>query len=210
VTGFPARPLKGAAGAALAVVVLGGCMHITEATSINGNGSSMLTETLTFNPSVLSALGGEGKLVKSFATSADKQLPGHAKVSAFTDSAGWKGVEARVALANLSQLEKIETSTSGGGNPPFSKFSVSHTGSQWSLVGQVNKGFASQGSSAKTSAGATGPTLAQLKAAGFKYVVSFRVPGKIVSDNATSRSGNNLSWNMLQTHSVVKAAWTAG
>ncbi len=209
-TGFLARPLKGAAGAALAVVVLGGCVHVTEATSINGNGSSMVTETLTFNPKVLSELGGEGKILKNFTVSADQHLPGHVKASTFTDSAGWKGVKVEMALTNLSQLQKVETSANGGGSPPFSKFSISHAGSHWSLAGEVNKGFASQGGSGTAPKGSGGPTLAQLEAAGFTYVISFRLPGKVVSDNATSRSGNTLSWNMLQDHSVVKVAWTTG
>ena len=45
---------------------------------------------------------------------------------------------------------------------------------------------------------------------GLAYVISFKFPGKVISDNATSKAANGtLSWNMLKGPSTLKASWSS-
>jgi hypothetical protein len=203
--------MKGIGVAAVAVVALAGCMHVTDATVLAPNGSSTMTEAITFSPKLLSQLGGEAKLLASIhAEIAKHALPSGVKVAAYTDPSAWHGVKVTVKLANVDQLREMETARVSSTPPLFSNFSVTHEGNDWSMIGRVNKGSLNASGSSPSGSTPGGMSVKQLEATGFKYEVTFTFPGKVLHDNATSRSGSTLTWNMLEDQSAVEAAWVVG
>ena len=164
----------------------------------------VLTETLS--PVVWASAGlgltpaTPAKLAKSEAKS---PLPGQDSVKVYTDSDGWKGIQVRCTFHSLAALDAVEIAKPGQDNNAglFSAFSIAQTGSQWVLDAKVD--VAAITGIGTLTVGPSKPsepkkiTRADLVQIGFKVSVSFRLPGRIVSDNATSVSGSVMTWNLL-------------
>ena len=143
------------------------------------------------------------------------KLPGQASVSTYTATNGWKGFKATFKLSTLKELEQLETSRMGSGSAPqFSTFSITSHDGVSTMTAKPNTASLtkSAGSLAPGAAGAqAGGNMEKLfQKIGLAYVISFKFPGKVISDNATSKAANGtLSWNMLKGPSTLKASWSS-
>jgi hypothetical protein len=211
----------GVAAIALVGAALAGCMHIGEAATINPNGSSTEVFTMTISPALKSLSGGaltpkqllqqQGQQEAKF----KQEFPGQVAVSPYTDAKGWKGVKVVVKLKNLAELMKLETTTSGGtngsgsssGSPMFSPFSITHHGNLWSLLAKVDESGVALGGSGQGSGSLVSKQA--LEAMGMTFVISFKLPGRVVSSNATSKpSDGTLSWDMFKLKgTTLKGTW---
>ena len=213
------RGAGGVAAIALVGAALAGCMHIGEAATVNPNGSSTEVFTMTISPALKSLSGGaltpkqllqqEGQQEVKF----KKEFPGQVAVSPYTDAKGWKGVKIVVKLKDLAELVKLESTTSGGtngsgsGSPMFSPFSITHHGNSWSLLAKVDESGVAPGGSGQGSSSLISKQA--LEATGMSFVISFKLPGRVVSSNATSKaSDGTLSWDMFKLKgTTLKATW---
>ncbi len=203
------------AAISLAGALLAGCVHVGEAATVNANGSSTEVLTVTLSPAFSSlAHTSPGKTLDQFKT-ASERFPGKVSVSPYKDPGGWKGVKVVVKLKNLAELEKLETMSSGGpgGTPMFSTFSISHHGTTWTLLAKVaESGFLSARNGPSKSNPLGNPfSKKTLEAMGMRFVISFKLPGRPVSSNATSTASNGaLSWDMFKLNgTTLRAAWVA-
>jgi hypothetical protein len=118
-------------------------------------------------------------------------------------------------LSTLKELEQLETSRMGSGAAPqFSTFSITSHGRVSTMTATPNTASLtkSAGSLAPGAGGAQagGNTEKLLQKMGLSYVISFKFPGAVISDNATSRAANGtLSWNMLKGPGTLKASWSS-
>jgi hypothetical protein len=182
----------------------------------NGTAEMVLTETLS--PVVYASAGFLGGLTpaKLAKEEAKSPLPGQDSVSAYTGPQDWKGIQVRCTFHSLAALDAAETDHSAQENslPLFSSFSIAQTGNQWVLDAKVNVRAITNiytitvGTSKTTkSKGITRADLAQI---GIEVSVSFRLPGQIVSDDATSVSGSVMTWNLLgQVYTLHAVTTTA-
>lgn len=181
--------------------VLTGCMHVAENSTVSADGHSTEVLTMTFSPALMSLLHvSNAQMVKQEMSQFKKKpFPGQVSMSHYTDSSGWKGLKIVVKLANLGVLEKLETTAPKGSSPTFATFGISHRGSLWHLQAKVNTGSFSKSLI----------PLRQMEAMGLTDVFSFKLPGRVISDNATSKGpGGVLSWNMLKRLKVIRATWS--
>jgi hypothetical protein len=142
-------------------------------------------------------------------------LPGQDSVKAYTDSEGWKGIQVRCTFRSLAALDAAEMARSAQDNGPglFSSFSIEQSGSQWALDAKVDVSaitlmVTSASGTSKTTAPVKGITRADLAQVGIEISVSFRLPGRIVSDNATSVSGSVMTWDLLSQVYTLHAVTT--
>ena len=157
----------------------------------------------------------EAKLLSDLRQQAkDHKLPGRASVAPYTNKQGWKGLKVSFTLPTLAALQRLATSGTGGSAPQFSTFSVTSHNGVWAMSAKFNT--SSVGAAAGSSApgapqGQAGATLTKaLEKLGMSYVVSFKFPGRPVSDNATSRAANGtLSWDLLKGPSTLQARWSS-
>jgi len=200
--------------------LVSGCFHIGEETVVGSNGTADMVVTETLSPVVWASTGIEGqgaltpaKLAKEEAKS---PLPGQDSVQVYTDPEGWKGIQVRCTFHSLAALDTVEIAKQGQDNGAglFSAFSIAQTGSQWVLDAKVDvpaiiamDTVTVDSSKPSKPKGITRADLAQL---GIQVSVSFRLPGQIVSDNATSVSGSVMTWNLLgQVYTLHAVTTTA-
>jgi hypothetical protein len=204
--------------------LLSACYHEGEDTVVGSNGTADMVLTETLSPVVWASGDVYGltpatpaKTVKEVRAS---PLPGQDSVRVYTDSDGWKGVQIRCTFHSLPALDAIEIAKPGQDNSTglFSSFSIKQTGSQWVLdakvdVPEITDIFALRSGKKKgiESGAVTRADMAQI---GIEISVSFRLPGKIISDNATSVGGSVMTWNLLgqvyKLHAVTTSAAQAG
>lgn len=194
-------------GAAVVVgFLLSGCAHIGEETVVGSNGTAVMVVTETLSPVVWASadIAGQAALTpaKLAREEARSPFPGQDSVNVFTDADGWKGIQVRCTFHSVAALDAVEIAKPGQDNRAglFSSFSIAPDGPQWVLDAKVdvpaitNLGSVTVGSKQSNPKGITRADLAQI---GFEVNVSFRLPGQVVSDNATSVSGSVLTWNLL-------------
>ncbi len=199
------RPAAAVVAIALSAAAFAGCMHVTENSTVNANGSSTEVLTMAFSPELSSILKmNSATLVKQSITQLKKQpFPGQVSVTAYTDGSGWKGAKITIKLANLATLRKLETGTDNGNesSPAFTVFSITHHGSEWKLYAKVDPAALANPKDSLM-------TLKQMEALGLSEVISFKLPGRVVSDNASSKSANGtVSWDMLKPPKALEATW---
>ena len=228
------------AGALVVGASVAGCVNVAEVSTLGANGSSTTTMTMTLNPNLGSLFGSLSGLFGGKISPAQMKqisqeisqteakfyseiqqeikahkLPGQASVSTYTATNGWKGFKATFKLSTLKELEQLETSRMGSGAAPqFSTFSITSHGGVSTMTAKPNTASLakSAGSLAPGAAGAqAGGNMEKLfQKMGLAYVISFKFPGKVISDNATSKAANGtLSWNMLKGPSTLKASWSS-
>ena len=217
--GWSKRAVVGRLAVAASALVVGaglaGCMHVSETSDVGSNGSSTNTWTITLSPKLQSLFGvSVPQEIAELRTEMKKEpLPGQVSVSTYTDKTGWKGVEVLLKLPTPKALEEVETSHARGSDPQFSTFSMTNHGTVWTINGKFNAVGIDKGISklVPTTQAGTGANLVKtLEKLGFSYVISFKLPGRVISDNATSKAANGtLSWNMMTGPSTLEASWDA-
>jgi hypothetical protein len=197
-------------------LLVSGCVHEGQDTAVGSNGTADMVVTETLSPLVFASSDVDGLTPAKFATQEAKSpLPGQDSVTVFTDSEGWKGIQVRCTFHSLAALDAAEIAKSGqsSGAGLFSSFSIVQHGSQWVLDAKVDVsaitslGAVSSGMPETTEAN-SGITRANLAQVGIKIGISFRLPGQIVSDNATSVSGSVMSWDLLSQVNTLRAVTT--
>jgi hypothetical protein len=192
-----------------------GCLHEGQDTVVGSNGTGYMVLIETLSPLVYASAAVEGltpaKLVKEEAKS---PLPAQDSVEAYTDSEGWKGIRVQCTFHSLAALDAAEIAQSDRDNSPglFSLFSIAHRRSQWVLDATVDVsaitdiGAVTSGTSKTTEP--KGITRADMAQIGIEVSVSFRLPGQIVSDNATSVNGSVMIWDLLSQVYTLHAVTT--
>jgi hypothetical protein len=208
----------GRASTVVAVVtfsfLVSGCLHEGQDTVVGSNGTADVVLDETLSPVVWASADLDGltpaKLAKEVAKS---PLPAQDSVSVYTDPEGWKGIQILCTFHSLAALGAAEIAHSPGDSPGFfSSFSIGQSGSQWALDAKVDvsaiTGIAgvTYGKSKATSP--KGITRADLAQIGVEVSVSFRLPGQVVSDNATSVNGSVMTWDLLSQVYVLHAVTT--